>query len=158
MTASRLSDRLAPLPSSRGVETLLVTVRSGGADFKRHSSYEAQHNWWRDRYKVAADDLGVRSKIRDIAWHRLRANVAGLVAWLRICYREGWLGKPRRNHLGTERKFRNCANAIANTLATMRLRMGIMGAYGEWPRNSGWASENPPTRPRHARRLSPPTT
>jgi hypothetical protein len=25
-----------------------------------HSSYEAQHDWWRDRYKVAADDLGVR--------------------------------------------------------------------------------------------------
>ena len=60
-----------------------------------------------DRYKVAADDLGVRPKIRDIGWHRLRANVAALVDWLRICYREGWLGKPRRNHLGTERKFKD---------------------------------------------------
>ena len=27
-----------------------------------HSSSEAQHDWWRDRYKVAADDLGVRPK------------------------------------------------------------------------------------------------
>ena len=42
-------------------------------------------------HKVAADDLGVRSKIRDLGWHRLRANVAALTDWLRICHREGWL-------------------------------------------------------------------
>jgi hypothetical protein len=36
-----------------------------------HSSYEAQRDWWRDRHKVAAEDLGVRPKIRDIGWHRL---------------------------------------------------------------------------------------
>ncbi len=40
-----------------------------------HGSYEAQHDWWRDRYKVAADDLGLRPKIRDIDFHRPRANV-----------------------------------------------------------------------------------
>ncbi|MGO9908722.1 MAG: hypothetical protein ACLP4R_08065 [Solirubrobacteraceae bacterium] len=111
-----------------------------------HSSYEAQHDWWRDRYKVAADDLGVRPKIRDIGWHRLRANVAALVDWLRICYREGWLGKARRNHLGTERKFRDRAGGISAKLAKMRVRMGIMGAYGEKAEQLGLGQRTPPSR------------
>jgi hypothetical protein len=111
-----------------------------------HSSYEAQHDWWRDRYKVAADDLGVRPKIRDIGWHRLRANVAALVDWLRICYREGWLGKPRRNHLGTERKFKDRATSITAKLARMRVRMGIMGAYGEKAEQLGLGKRTPPSR------------
>jgi hypothetical protein len=69
-------------------------TRSATSSNDSHSSYEAQHDWWRDRYKGAADHLGVRPKIRDIGWHRLRANVAALVDWLRICYREGLLGTP----------------------------------------------------------------
>lgn len=31
-----------------------------------HGTYESAHDWWRDRYKVAADDLGLRPKVRDI--------------------------------------------------------------------------------------------
>jgi hypothetical protein len=111
-----------------------------------HSSYEAQHDWCRDRYKVAADDPGVRPKIRDIGWHRLRANVAALVDWLRICYREGSLGKPRRNHLSTERKFKDRAASISVKLAKMRVRMGIMGAYGEKAEQLGLGKRTPPSR------------
>jgi hypothetical protein len=111
-----------------------------------HSTYEAQHDWWRDRYKVAADDLGVRPKIRDIAWHRLRANIAALVDWLRICYREGWLGKPRRNHKGAERKFKDRAAVITEKLAKMRVRMGIMGAYGRKAEELGLGDRIPPSR------------
>lgn len=29
-----------------------------------HKPYEAVHDWWRDRYKVAADHLGIRPKAR----------------------------------------------------------------------------------------------
>jgi hypothetical protein len=97
-------------------------------------------------YEVAADDLGVRPKIRDIGWHRLRANVAALVDWLRICCREGWLGKPRRNHLGTERKFRDRASKIVEKLAKMRVRMGIMGAYGEKAEQLVLGKRTPPSR------------
>ena len=50
-----------------------------------HGTYEAAHDWWRDRYKVAADHLGLRPKVRSLGFHRLRANVAALVEWLRIC-------------------------------------------------------------------------
>lgn len=66
-----------------------------------HGAYEGAHDWWRDRYKVAADNLANRPKVRSIRWHRLRANVACLIDWLRICAREGWLGSARRNHLKT---------------------------------------------------------
>jgi len=96
-----------------------------------HGTYEAAHDWWRDRYKVAADGIGVRPKIRSLGWHRLRANVACLVDWLRICFREGWLGNPRRNGQGTKRRFKDRADVIAVKLANMRVRMGVMGAYGE---------------------------
>jgi len=96
-------------------------------------------------YKVAADDLGVRPKIRDIGWHRFRADVAALVDWLRICYREGWLGKPRRNHLKTERKFKDRATSISVKLAKMRGGMGIMGAYGEKAEQLGLGKRTPPS-------------
>jgi hypothetical protein len=113
---------------------------------RAHSSYEAQPHRWRDRYKVAADGLGVHPKIRDIGWHRLRANVAALVDWLRICYREGWLGKPRRNRLGTERKFKDRAASISTKLARMRVRMGIVAAYGEKAEQLGLGKRMPPSR------------
>ena len=111
-----------------------------------HSSYEAQHDWWRDPHKVAADDLGVRSKIRDLGWRRLRANVAALIDWLRICHREGWLGKPRRNDLRTERKFKDRAASISVKLAKMRVRMGIIGAYGEKTEQLRLGKRTPPSR------------
>jgi hypothetical protein len=127
-----------------------------------HSSYEAQHDWWRDRYKVAVDDLGVRPKIREIGWHRLRANVAALVDWLRICYREGWLGKSRRNHLGTERKFKDRAAISRVKLAKMRVRMGIVAAYGDKAEQLGLGNRIPrdgvaarPARSRPVHRTEP---
>ncbi len=60
-----------------------------------HGTYEAAHDWWRDRYKVCADELGVRPKVVSLSWHRLRANVACLIDWLRIAAKNGWLGSAR---------------------------------------------------------------
>ena len=88
----------------------------------------------------------MRPKIRDIGWHRLRANVAALVDWLRICYREGCLAKPRRNHKGTKRKFKNRAVTITEKLAKMRVRMAIMGAYGSKAEKLGLGERIPPSR------------
>jgi hypothetical protein len=111
-----------------------------------HSSYEAAHDWWRDRYKVAADDIGIRPKVRDLGFHRLRANVASLIEWLRICYREGWLGNPRRNHRNATRAFRDRAQRIAARLADMRARMGLTAAYGEAAEELGLGQRTPPSR------------
>jgi hypothetical protein len=60
-----------------------------------HGTYEAAHDWWRDRSKVCADELGVRPKVVSLSWHRLRANVACLIDWLRIASKNGWLGSAR---------------------------------------------------------------
>jgi hypothetical protein len=111
-----------------------------------HSSYEAVHDWWRDRYKVAADDIGIRPKVRSIGWHRLRANVAALVEWLRICSCEGWLGSARRNHGEAGRGFQDTGERIAARLAVMRVRMGIARAYGEKAVQLELGYRTPPSR------------
>jgi hypothetical protein len=60
-----------------------------------HWAYEGVHDYWRDRYKVAADTLSLRPKIVSLNWHRLRAHVASFIDWLRIAYVNGWLGPAR---------------------------------------------------------------
>jgi hypothetical protein len=95
-----------------------------------HGTYEATHDWWRDRYKVAADDICVRPRVRDIGFHRLRTNVACLVEWLRICFCQGWLGNPRRNGRATKRGFQDRAERIKVRLANMLVRMGVAAPHG----------------------------
>jgi hypothetical protein len=56
-----------------------------------HRQYEGVHDYWRDRYRVAADTLAMRPKIVSLNWHRLRANVACLIDWLRIAKLNDWL-------------------------------------------------------------------
>jgi hypothetical protein len=111
-----------------------------------HGTYEGAHDWWRDRYKVAADDLGMRPKVRDINFHRLRANVAALVEWLRICYLAGWLGNPARAERAATRKFRERGQRISAKLVEMRFRMGVMAAYGEKAEQLGLGQRTPPSR------------
>lgn len=111
-----------------------------------HTSYESVHDWWRDRYKVAADDIGIRPKVRGIGWHRLRANVAALVEWLRICSREGWLGSARRNYGEAKRSFAEKGRRIAARLAEMRARMGVAQAYGATAARLDIGNRTPPSR------------
>jgi Transposase DDE domain len=56
-----------------------------------HRQYEGVHDYWRDRYRVAADTLANRPKVVSLNWHRLRANVACLIDWLRIAKLNEWL-------------------------------------------------------------------
>jgi hypothetical protein len=74
----------------------------------------------RTRYKVGADDRSIRPKARGIGWHRLRANVACLIDWLRILIREGWLGSPRRNHKSCERPHQKKGEQAAIGLLNFR--------------------------------------
>jgi hypothetical protein len=104
------------------------------------------HDWWRDRYKVAADDIGVRPKVRSMNFHRVRANVAALVEWLRICAREGWLGSARRNHRRPERRCRDRGQRIAVLLGNMRAHVGLAAAYGENAHELGLGARVPPSR------------
>lgn len=60
-----------------------------------HQAYEGVHDYWRDRYRVASDTLANRPKAVGLDWHRLRANVACLIDWLRIAAKNSWLGSAR---------------------------------------------------------------
>jgi hypothetical protein len=95
-----------------------------------HGTYEGIHDYWRDRYKVSADELGVRPKVVSAEWHRLRANVACLIDWLRIAAKNGWLGSARAERRAGERKFQARGQRIAARLAKMRVRMGLAQPYG----------------------------
>jgi hypothetical protein len=117
-----------------------------------HGTYEGVHDYWRDRYKVSADDLGVRPKVVSRDWHRLRANVACLIDWLRIAAKNGWLGSARsaQRHTG-ERRFKEAGEGIASRLAGMRVRMGLAQPYGPMAAQLGLGQELPPSeRPRRA--------
>jgi hypothetical protein len=71
-----------------------------------HGTYEGVHDYWRDRYKLAADELAVRPKVVSRDWHRLRANVACLIDWLRIAAKNGWLGSARTARKAGKRRFK----------------------------------------------------
>lgn len=121
-----------------------------------HGTYEAAHDYWRDRYKVAADVLAMRPKVVSLDWHRLRANVACLLDWLRIAAKNGWLGSTRaaRRHEGA-RRFKEVGERAAANLAKMRVRVGIAQPYGPKAALLGLGEETPPSRrPRGA----PPAT
>lgn len=81
-----------------------------------HQTYEGVHDYWRDRYKVAADTLGVRPKVVSIDWHRLRANVACLIDWLRIGAKQGWLGSARSARREGERRFQKARHSHRRAL------------------------------------------
>jgi hypothetical protein len=117
-----------------------------------HQSYEGVHDYWRDRYKVAADDLGVRPKVVSIDWHRLRANVACLIEWLRIGRKNGWLGSARRarrkgaRRAEGERRFKEAGERIAADLAGRRLATGLGQPYGPKAAALGLGEATPPSR------------
>jgi hypothetical protein len=100
----------------------------------------------RQEYDLFDDHLGIRAKVRDVRFHRLRANAAALVEWPRICFCEGWLGSPRRNHRQTKRGFQERGERIAARLADMRVRMGVAAPYGAKAEQLPLGLRTPPSR------------
>jgi len=119
---------------------------------KSHRSYEGAHDYWRDRYRVAADNLANRPKGVGLGWHRLRASVACLVDWLRIAAVNGWLGSARR--VGKlVRPFKHTSRTAATELADSRARVGLAYPYGPRAKALGAGEETPPSeRPRSRRK------
>lgn len=112
-----------------------------------HKSYEAAHDYWRDRYRVAADELANRPKVVSLGFHRLRAHVACLVDWLRIAANCGWLGTTRakKRHPGT-RSFKKDGVDAVKRVATARRKAGLAGAYGPQAKALGIGEAKPPSR------------
>ena len=112
-----------------------------------HQAYEGVHDYWRDRYKVASDTLANRPKAVGLDWHRLRANVACLIDWLRIAAKNGWLGSARSavRHQGT-RTRKDAGRKAAMSVAKTRARLGLYKPYGPAAKKSGNGEETPPSR------------
>lgn len=108
-------------------------------------TFESQHDYWRDRYRVSADNLANRPKAIGLGWHKLRALAAGLVEWLRVCHREGWLGSARRNHRHPVRRREQVGIHAARQLMRSRLQNGLMACYGPAAERLGLGGADPPS-------------
>lgn len=102
-----------------------------------HQTYEGVHQYWKNRYKICSDSVGVRNRVVSIDWHRLRANVACLIDWLRIAKKNDWLGpvcpkqgRKRGSKKVGERRFKKRGEDHASNLTKMRVRMGLSEPYG----------------------------
>jgi hypothetical protein len=101
-----------------------------------HQTYEATHDYWRDRYKVCADNLAVRPKAVGLDWHQLRAYTACLVEWLRIAKKADWLkevdegASEDTTKLAGKRCFRKRGHDAASDLMKARTRAGLSEPYG----------------------------
>ena len=111
-----------------------------------HQTYEAVHLYWRNRYRVGSDVLANRSKRVSIGCHKLRANVACLVDWLRIAARCGWLGsvKSKAKHAG-QRAFKKRGEKLASKLADDRAFLGLSAVYGPAVVRLGFKVGKPPS-------------
>jgi hypothetical protein len=116
-----------------------------------HQAYEGVHDYWRDRYRVAADTLANRPKVVSIGWHRLRANVACLVDWLRIAAKNDWLGSTRNalRRKGTRTK-KDAGRKASASVAKTRARQGLYTPYGPGAKKNGGEETPPSRRPRRA--------
>lgn len=112
-----------------------------------HQSYEGVHDYWRDRYRVASDTLANRPKAVGLDWHRLRANVACLIDWLRIAAKNDWLGSVRSaaRRRGT-RTQKDAGRKAAMSVAKIRARIGLYKPYGPGAKKLGRGEETPPSR------------
>jgi len=113
---------------------------------KSHQTYEAVHLYWRNRYRVSADALANRSKRVSIGCHRLRANIACLVDWLRIAASCEWLGttKSKTEH-PAKRKFKRRGEEAVKKLLDERGFLGLNGSYGPAALALGFKIGKPPS-------------
>jgi hypothetical protein len=114
---------------------------------KSHYEYEGTHDYWRDRYRVAADTLANRPKVVSLNWHRLRANVACLIDWLRIAKLNEWLGSARaakRERKGVRRKLEASVKAVAELIKD-RSNDGLDLPYGPRAATLGLGEATPPS-------------
>jgi hypothetical protein len=131
---------LSPTQECRGVQSIacsadwraLVPLRRDDPVYlelrRSHKSFEAVHDYWRDRYKVAAADIGQRPKRTGDEWQQLRANAALLIEWLRMSHLHGWLGGGRVPCRASQRLSRG--NEAAVRMLQFRTRIGLDSYYG----------------------------
>jgi hypothetical protein len=121
------------LPLWRTTEAYMALRRSS------RSYNEGIHSYWRSRYGVGGTNSKTRPKRIGVAWQQLRASAALLAEWLKICWREGWLGSPRRN---TNDPVVTRAQKEADSLFSYRIFLGLDAkAEGQVPPKDPFTAE-----------------
>jgi hypothetical protein len=80
--------RLLPIWETHETYAILSEARS---------EYERVHDHNRDRYRIGPDCLALRPKRATAGWQQLRVSAAIVIEWLRVCFRQGWIGKNGRH-------------------------------------------------------------
>jgi Transposase DDE domain len=78
-----------------------------------HGEYERVHAFQRTRYRVGPDTLSTRPKRIGIGCQQLRSSAALFLEWLRICLRQGWVGRNGRRAAGHPTRPRGMSASIA---------------------------------------------
>lgn len=87
MSCSKDWRRLVPIPRT---SELYAGIRH------THGSTENVHDIYRDQYRCGGKTLAERPKRIGLGVHNLRAQAALLIDWLRLSFRNGWLGENAR--------------------------------------------------------------
>jgi hypothetical protein len=128
---------LVPLPRT---EPLYQELRES------HQTYEAVHRYWRERYGVAGDNQTNTPRVVSIGWHRLRANVACLIDWLRIAKKHDWLrARKKKQHPNVERRFKSRGERAAKNLIKTRIFYGLAARYGPAAKKLGLGNATLPS-------------
>jgi hypothetical protein len=88
-----------------------------------HPEYERIHNHNRRRYRIGPDCLELRPKRIGAAWQQLRVSAATVIEWLRVCFRQGWIGKSGRHQEPRQRT----SNRVFDQTRRARERLGRWG-------------------------------
>jgi hypothetical protein len=110
-----------------------------------HGRYERVHHHWRERYRVAGNDVANRPKRIGRKWQQLRANAALLVEWLRIAWREGWLGSARKNKNEPVRADKKIGEEKRKRLLSRRSFFKLHLPYGKLAAKLGIGHKDPPS-------------
>ena len=73
--------------------------------------------------RIGADCHELRPKRIGAAWQQLRVSAATVIEWLRVCYRQGWLGKHGRHQEPRQRTSKR----VLDQTQRARERLGRWG-------------------------------
>ena len=143
MPQSNACDRVQTISCSKDWTRLLPVWRTEelyAAMRETHGEYERAHHFTRVRYLVGPDTLSDRPKRIGSAWQQLRSSAALFLEWLRICMRQGWVGRGGPRAEGRPHRPRRLLASVARR----RQKLGRTGG-GRVARTRAHARGHPPS-------------
>jgi len=138
-------ERVQTISCSKDYARLLPLWRTSeayGAMRESHGEYERIHHLERVRYLVAPDQLAIRTKRIGIGVQQLRSSAAMFLEWLRICMRQGWIGRKGRRAAGHPHR----PGDMLTNVAARRRKLGRTGGDRRKPGPRPRPRAQPPPR------------